>query len=462
VGIGAAFPQDWFPLEEVSSALGQGEESLWPETDSEQERVAEPSEQVLRAPSDADRWPGFVPPERPSPASGTLVAQSYHFDGLVRASPDPTSRVVGVIRRGARASVARRAYGRGCASGAWFEVTPYGYVCTTDGFLVSADPRDPGELDDHPDTTQPLPFQYAEVKTPEALRFARLPTPAEAEAAERARSENGGVLPDVVFDELKGIYYLALRNPERDAPTGFYKTVTGRWIRASDVALVKMPQMQGEILEDGDALPLAFVFGEDRPLMARRGEELVQAGTAEKHARFNVASTFEQDGREYVAGPDGVVLDRAHVRVVGPVARPEEVPRDAKWMHVNLAQQTLTAYEGDRPVFATLISSGKEGYEPDPGLFRIHEKYLSKTMNGSDPIDGYYEVEEVPWTMYYWESYALHGAYWHDDFGQVRSHGCTNIAPRDARWLFYWSEPQVPAGWQGTRRQKLTWVYFTA
>jgi hypothetical protein len=55
----------------------------------------------------------------------------------------------------------------------------------------------------------------------------------------------------------------------------------------------------------------------------------------------------------------------------------------------------------------------------------------------------------VPWTQFFYseEDLALHTAYWHDNFGQQRSHGCVNLAPRDARWLYYWSDPQVPPGW---------------
>jgi hypothetical protein len=58
-----------------------------------------------------------------------------------------------------------------------------------------------------------------------------------------------------------------------------------------------------------------------------------------------------------------------------------------------------------------------------------------------------YSVGDVPWTMYYDGHFALHTSYWHDGFGDVRSHGCVNLAPRDARALYGWSSPDVPAGW---------------
>ena len=61
--------------------------------------------------------------------------------------------------------------------------------------------------------------------------------------------------------------------------------------------------------------------------------------------------------------------------------------------------------------------------------------------------DESYSVADVPWSMYYEHTLALHGTYWHDAFGTVRSHGCVNLAPRDARILYDWSEPEVPPGW---------------
>jgi len=68
-----------------------------------------------------------------------------------------------------------------------------------------------------------------------------------------------------------------------------------------------------------------------------------------------------------------------------------------------------------------------------------------KGLNGEDP----YSVATVPWTQFFSpeKGLALHTAYWHDGFGHARSHGCVNLAPRDARWLYFWSDPQVPPGW---------------
>jgi hypothetical protein len=70
-------------------------------------------------------------------------------------------------------------------------------------------------------------------------------------------------------------------------------------------------------------------------------------------------------------------------------------------------------------------------------------------MDGDVASDGPYSIEDVPWVMYFQGSYALHAAFWHDAFGHMRSHGCVNMAPEDARTLFAWSDPPLPAGWHG-------------
>jgi lipoprotein-anchoring transpeptidase ErfK/SrfK len=137
-------------------------------------------------------------------------------------------------------------------------------------------------------------------------------------------------------------------------------------------------------------------------------------------------------------------------------AFPADLKPNEKWVDVDLTRQALVAFEGTRPVFATLISSGrrnpqdKEKDFPTPtGSYRIREKHVTTTMDGDVASDGPYSIEDVPWVMYFQGSYALHAAFWHDSFGRMRSHGCVNMAPEDARTLFAWTDPPLPAGWHG-------------
>ncbi len=120
---------------------------------------------------------------------------------------------------------------------------------------------------------------------------------------------------------------------------------------------------------------------------------------------------------------------------------------------MDISDQTLVAYEGDTPVFLTLISSGKEKeseeFKTPRGIFDIQSKHVSGTMDNLALDDTSYSIEDVPWTMYFSSNYALHGAFWHSMFGHQRSHGCVNMTPQDAKWVFDWSEPRLPLGWHG-------------
>lgn len=138
-------------------------------------------------------------------------------------------------------------------------------------------------------------------------------------------------------------------------------------------------------------------------------------------------------------------------------AKPSQLPswakKGTKWIDISIVSQTLTLWEGDRPVYVTLVSSGKDGLgEPGKtlstprGTFRVYQKHITTTMD-SEVADHEFELRDVPWVMYFKGGYALHGAYWHDDFGKVRSHGCVNLAPIDARFVFFWASPDVPLHW---------------
>jgi lipoprotein-anchoring transpeptidase ErfK/SrfK len=112
-----------------------------------------------------------------------------------------------------------------------------------------------------------------------------------------------------------------------------------------------------------------------------------------------------------------------------------------KWIDVDLTQQQLTAYQGNTPVFQTLVSTGLPGTPTVAGQFHIYWKLLASDMAGP----GYY-LPAVPYTMYFLRGYSLHGTYWHHNFGQPMSHGCVNLRTEDAKWLFDWTDPPLPAG----------------
>lgn len=112
-------------------------------------------------------------------------------------------------------------------------------------------------------------------------------------------------------------------------------------------------------------------------------------------------------------------------------------PRE-KWIDVNLSTQTLVAYEGSMPVFQSLVSSGTSMHPTVTGQFRIWLRFVAQDMNGYRL--GYdYFLRNVPYVQYFYQDYALHGTYWHNNFGTPMSHGCVNLPTPSAEWLFNWA-----------------------
>lgn len=418
---------------------------------------------VLRAPG-LDGWNDRHQSPRSNPGTTGRFGSAFHYDAFIYDKAASSPKVAGVMRRGDVLELGDKVNGSGCKNGSWYKATPFGYVCSSLGFHVSDAPSTNRYGVPRAEVGNHLPYQYSRVITKRAPRYYRIPTVQEEKQARRAM-EKKGATPEAVSSLMEGDYFLALAEKETRKADGavFYRTVRGRYVRETDVELRNPEAIRGEELgRNGWRLPLAIVYGEDRALLDLEGAEPRVAGTAQKHSRFVIEQEPTIEGVAYVSGRAGAVR-RDEVRVLRQAKRPSGVPANAKWIHVDLSEQSLVAYEGDKPVYATVISSGKEGYEPPTGLFKVEQKYISTTMNATDPIDGFYEVEEVPWTLYYHGGYALHGAYWHTDFGKVRSHGCTNIAPVDARWLYYWTDPEVPPAWHAVRFQpETTWVHFTS
>jgi lipoprotein-anchoring transpeptidase ErfK/SrfK len=112
---------------------------------------------------------------------------------------------------------------------------------------------------------------------------------------------------------------------------------------------------------------------------------------------------------------------------------------DQRWIQIDLTKQNLIAWEGSKPVYAITISSGKKSTPTRVGTFKIQSKLKKTRMKGRG-----YDVPNVPNTMYYQGGYAIHGAYWHNRFGTPVSHGCVNLAPNHAKWVFEWADVGTP------------------
>jgi lipoprotein-anchoring transpeptidase ErfK/SrfK len=224
---------------------------------------------------------------------------------------------------------------------------------------------------------------------------------------------------------------------------------------------VEGSDFHGVELNDEQTLPVAWVYGyrESRPTYT-----LSAAGKAKASGLIDrlkpialTGESVEAEGHRYLQSRDGSWVRGDQVRVASIPPIPISVTPDERWIHVDLRTQTLVALVGSTPVYATLVSSGKESEEEDkdhrtpPGEWRIREKHVTTTMDGDGTAAGDlpYSIEDVPFVMYFQGSYALHGAFWHRNYGVRMSHGCINLAPLDAKYLFFFTGPTVREGWHG-------------
>ena len=344
--------------------------------------------------------------------------------------------------------------GKSCKDGEWLEVVG-AYACTGDGVRL-ASPKEavpPEDVKRRPNVDAASPYLYVKARDGGPPLLKRIPTADELTQVLDGKNPGG-----VVDIWMNGNYLLALARKVEAHGKTFWATVEGRYVLADDLIDRPTPPMHGGRVTPGE-FPVAFAM-RDTKLACNQGDKLTECGTVGKHARVTVAGKVTRSGKDWLLIEGNRAVPADDMRVADKVDRPDGVDASDKWIHINLSEQTLVAYEGDKPVFATLISSGLRNHATKNGLFKMQRKYVAKTMRGQDE-DGPYVVEQVPWTMFYDGLYAVHGAYWHNNFGNTRSHGCVNVPPANARWLYHWSDPGLPAAWHSMFHRLGTHVYIT-
>lgn len=227
------------------------------------------------------------------------------------------------------------------------------------------------------------------------------------------------------------------------------------FVPADALAFGRPSRFQGVSLAEQPSYPFGWI---NRPVRPSRVPQGPADPSAPLYQRYQLVTVYAREFRApdelwYLVGPDQWI-EQKYISKVTVDPPPGGVPPGARWIEIDLFEQTLAAYEGERMVYATLVSSGRRQTATPTGFFRIWAKFVTAKMSNPDVRDGspiWYYLEDVPWVMYFYGPYALHGAYWHDNFGFLQSYGCVNLAPRDARWLYDWADVGTPV-----------WVHFTS
>jgi hypothetical protein len=464
----------------------------------------------------------------PAPATGEPRVYAKALRAWIYAQPSLRAERLGYLRAGSSSPTAARPVpGDGCPGG-FYPVEPEGFVCV--GVTATLDANDPVVRlsAPHPaDFSRKLPYIYGTVRNPGPI-YARLPSARELAAAEPDLNERmpawlaaGGEIGAAYGQEVwlggagvpvdpaaawaarqsdpapdlllrGGIVRLTETGTDAgsDLVIGKMRPKVGysflatelfegrRYGLATDLSVLPTDRLRpirgsdfhGVEIGRDVKLPFAFVRREGAHFwrFVRGTTRLEDDGEAPFRAALALTGKRRFfHGRLHNETTDGRWLSDQDASRIDPARHmPAWGKRGERWLDVNLSKQTLVAYDGERPVFATLVSSGEAGLDDAEkttatkrGIFRIHTKHVSTTMS-SDEVGEEFELRDVPYVQYFEQGYALHGAYWHDRFGTPKSHGCLNLSPEDARRLFFFTEPALPLGWHGVMKALTGTVVF--
>lgn len=374
----------------------------------------------------------FVPPGEMPVAAWVRSAEVTRRDEPIYQGPSASEKRRGAAARGARLPIFAARRGPGCAT-RFLQVGALAWLCEEGVELTAAAPDAEARA---PLTPNGLPYRYYFVGPDGSFGYNSLRT-----------AEDG--VPDTQL--LKGFGVAVTRvesNPNGD-PFGL--TSEGVWLPMRDLNAVPPFGFMGHEL-DG-TLNVAFVVSPTA--QGARGPDKPKDRTL-KLERFQTLQVQEErsvTGHRWFRYADAAWVSDRDVRAPTQADVPSELRPGERWIDVDVASQVLTAYVGERPVFATLVSTGKgEGKSElatPRGTHRVWVKLRSSNMDNLDDESAAenYAIQAVPWVMYFEHGYGLHGTFWHRDFGNKHSHGCVNLTPRDAEHLFAFTSPHLPTGW---------------
>jgi hypothetical protein len=483
-----------------------------PDLRSEQGRERERERERAEAPS-AD----------PRPRIASIGAHTWIYRG-----PEAKGLPLGRIRMGE--SVALRSTkpirNESCGRG-WYEVEPRGWVClrTLETTLDMGDPYFGALATSAPARDAVWYYRYAYSNG--APMYSRVPTPTEQEKEDAKYGPRGayqklerwargheellldtgitaeGPVPDVFAGgkrhvgggtrDTRRLIWRTIPNGSIVAYTRAFAAEGRTWLMTPDLMLVPADRVRdirrstfhGVQLGEDTRLPIAWNRAKTPTALYRRQAGKLAAAPdalAPKHWVPVDEAGIVEEGRRYLpvrgepdtfVAEDDVTISTARA----PNALPKGVAPGERWIEVKIVPGTLTAYEGDRPVYATLISPGKGGV-PLPG--QDHAKFATTAL-GTFPIEWKDHIDtmssepreptvmwftDVPHIQYLRAPLAMHVSLWHEDFGNPKSAECINVSPEDGHFLFGWTEPGLPEGWGGIRpgdgNGKSTTVVVTA
>jgi len=318
-------------------------------------------------------------------------------------------------------------------------------------------------------------LQSAEPSKPEPVAAQVAPMPLEPDADDRKWWQKDNVDPstikladlsaegdDILAQRLVRGFYIAVDRKFQWHGRQWFRSTKGYVAPSDTFHLTSGSTFRGVELDESWHLPIGWVFGLSKTKNTYEidveAKKVKVKGSLKRLTAVNLTSEEVEVGKHtYVQSADGFWMRKDDLRITTPNPPPADLAPNERWLDIDLSSQTAVLFQGTTPVYATLVSTGKthpkkeQDHSTPTGEWRVREKHITGTMDGDGTAAGDmpYSIEAVPYVMYFHRSYAVHGAFWHENYGVKMSHGCINMAPLDAKYVFFHTDPPVPQGWHG-------------
>ncbi|MGC4090974.1 MAG: L,D-transpeptidase [Polyangiaceae bacterium] len=393
---------------------------------------------------DADESiPQVTPPAENGPKLGAIANATP-----VLERPTANARWLGALHAGAlvaRSGTALRK-SKDCDSG-YYPVFPRGVVCLNQGATLDLAHPTLSAMAIQPTLDQSLPYTYARVRKDSAL-YER--DPGRGDGVREAQKLPRGSLMAVVGS-------WSARIGDGDAER-FGLLTNGRFVRASELEAAHGSNFSGYSIDAEHELPVAFVVKRGVSNFKPDGDHFSKNEPLEFHQTLSLSGRFRSvSGTKLWSIDDKHWVREQDVTIVHKRSRFPDFVRDGqRWFDVGVILGTLVAYEGKKPIFATLVSTGRDRVNENAGdtpaitklgTFEVVNKHVTMLSAPPERAGENYQVYDLPWVIELSSGQALYGAYWHDRFGIERGPGDVALSPSDARRVFDFATPELPKGW---------------
>ncbi len=327
-----------------------------------------------------------------------------------------------------------------CITG-WYQVAPHGYMCTEKAATTNLEHPTVQAMGLIANRGAELPYTYAQTTKVTAL-YQRNGDEGVALEGRIARSTHLAIVGSWTAPDES-------REPQR-----LGLLTDGRFVRADDLQAASASTFSGVVLSEERSLPIAYVVRLGVRSWTMDGGTATKGDELDYHERLDLTGRYRTvQGHRFWAVDDGRWVRH---RDVTTIRRRHELPDFAtgkqKWIDISVITGTLVAYEGTNPVYATLVSVGRDRVG-DPkttastkqGTFRLVSKFITRrTRDRSDT-----SLRDAPWALFLESGQWIKAAPHHDRFGIEHTDGDIDVSPQDGHFLFWWSSPELPKDWHG-------------